>query len=377
MRTHRLSMSYRSSARSQRGFFLLLEIIVGVGLLALLGYMGMEWMRVRAQNSARDSAVSEYVTDAKILVRAATEYVTEQEAAWAPGSVHTITIATLEAAGKLPAGFGARAYGAGRTPYGAPFRIVSIRNTGEPGSKTVIGDAPSDSQVAFEALGYPYNAIQALAIKRSIAAALVADGFPVATTAAGSATAMGGGSNQWTKPLSAWIGTPNWPGLHVLMGWPDLAGSLPDGDDEDTAFNGTCEITVARNPTCGVGYTEYDRWDACRSSGYTVRQTPNGLTIAYGMESLKAPNTVPCNTTCEQDPYRVACQDGVAATTRNEIYQVEGLRIAEIWCNTSYPRNDTPTYPASCVVNESHAYPNYAQALTGVIPKAILCCRSN
>jgi len=375
MPTFRSSMFCKSSVPNQRGF-LLIEIIVGVGLLALLGYMAMEWVTVTARNTARDAAIAETVADYKVLVRAATEYVAEQQGSWSPGSSHTITIATLEAAGKLPAGFATRAYGAGRTVYGAPFRIVSIRNTLEPGSKTVIGDAPSDNQAAFEALGWNYTAAQALATKRAVAAVLAAEGLPVATTPAGSSTAIGGGSNQWTKPLSAWIGTPTWPGLHVLMGWPDLAGST-GGPGEETAFNGTCEINVARNPVCGSGFTEYDRWDACRASGYTVRQTPNGLTLAYGMNTIEAPNTVPCNQTCAREPYFVACQDDIRATTYNEIYLVEGLRIAEVWCRTSYPRNDTPTYPSSCGITESNAYPNYSIALTGVHPKAILCCHEN
>lgn len=253
---HRSKISNPAFAAANKRGFALLELIVVVGLLAVLLAAYLNFQHRSAQATARDTAKAEMLSDLKVLTRATQQYVKDNVSAWPEGSQTTITLAQLRTAGLIPTNFAARVYGADRTPFGAPYRIIAIRNTGEPGAKTLIGDAPTDLLAAYEGYGLDLTTAQGAAVKREIAGLLVAEGFPAASVASGGATATGGGSNSWTKNVSAWIGNGAWPTTQILLGFPDLEGSMPGGGDnpgEEVVKYEDCEVV---RPTCSVSTFE-------------------------------------------------------------------------------------------------------------------------
>lgn len=301
-------------SRRQAGFSLL-EIVLAVAILALITYYAIDWQRRIAEREARAAATDEMVTDLRILARAAREYVDASSPTWAEGSTHTISLATLTSGGYLPTSFGQQANGAGLSPFQSPYRIVSIRNTGEPGARTVVADSSADAQGAYTAAGVSYATKSAYVLKHQIAQRLVAEGIPAGSIPAASAMVTGGGTNAWTKNLSAWLGNSSWPNVAVLIGFPDLepddgtgtgppiVGSPSDAYGECAIFDADewCSAPNANapNPLCPTMTAQacpasypllVAQLDHCGQSG-TTSSSDIG-TFTRGMRQVRIPSNV-------------------------------------------------------------------------------------
>jgi len=264
---------------------------------------------------------------------------------------------------------------AGLTPIGETYRAI-FRKDSSGVVRIVITDYGSgipSSDVRIRQAGYLKTAASLDGYKLRVADqyAKLTDGGYSGVVAANtmSARAPGGG---FTQDLTAYFNStaPTYPVAVVLVGWPEY----PGGGDEGDSFNGTCSISVGQNPTCPIGSVEADRWNACSSVGYVSRTASNGVRFAFGSEQKNVKNEVPCNQTCAGPPGYHSCQSSVPATSYNEIYAVEGLRVSEVICSVEYPRNDSPSPPYSCGIQTGVWRPSWSAYYTGTIPKAILCC---
>jgi len=262
----------------QKGFTLL-ELILVAGVIAIvLAALPSLWRRV-PQGRAETAVVDEYVNEALMLMRASRNYAETNQSVWAPNSVNIITIPQLVTAQQLPSSFGTRATGSDRSPAGNVWRIVAIRNATGPSSRIVVTETGAANGAELESIGMQANGSDVARLKARVALALVGQRVPAATVAGGTTSAVGGGSNPWTKDLSAFFAgaTPTQPVIAGLIGFPDLDAAF-DPNPMSAARYGDCPVAPAvtgsyglptGNGTCPVGTTEVGSWPAC-GSGATV-----------------------------------------------------------------------------------------------------------
>lgn len=350
-------------ARIRLGGFTLVELLVVVGILAILASVGLKVFRDRIQENTRQQVVADYVNDISLVARAAREYARTNAPTWAVDTRVDITLAQLSAAGLLPASFANRSTGNGTTPFGNTYAIAAQRNA-QNRARAVVAETGAANAARLQALGLT-DATTLASIKRDIAAKLVSSRVAGgAVIGAASTNATGGGSNPWTMNVAGFLAAaPAQPAAAALVGFPELepegTGSTPTGGinlGQCRVSSPTCTGTsqLCPNPSEQVaaqipsGRTVQGRWPHCMISGgdsfFPVAQNSAVITLGRTVANSRSFSDSDCgfyaNSRCgncgdiNDAVYRSAfsdCQSRTTAHTYTDVILNNGIQ-QQNWC---------------------------------------------
>ena len=297
--------------KKERGFSILelsIVLFIGAGLLTTFILM--------LQNFRLSEAYKTYSSiQAREMVQvrdAASKYVKSQQATMALGQRLEYGVDTLIRQNYLPNDFALRDSGAGPTagisPFGQPYKIVSIKDALDKKVRTVIYDDGVPKAARLARAGVTRVAASILALKGEIAGRGVLEQKAITGTVAAGATAATGYLNTFANfSVEAWILTPPVEAISmVFLGFPELGDTgvtgtggprytgcaLLDGMSgcDHFGFGTTAYYTCVENgsgfiqPTCAAPAVDVRRWSP--TAGFALIDTPVGTLTTGGDEIL-------------------------------------------------------------------------------------------
>lgn len=368
--------------------FTLFELMLGLVIFTVVATITMTWFNAKKEATAFEIRVADEVRELRQFAEAAEAYAKINKASWAANTSIFVNFSQLAATSPplLQAGFANRAGENGRTPLHEKYQAI-FRKDNSGVVRIVVADygnvPPAESQT--NAIGQPHTAAGVEPFKMKVAAKYSSEGD------GGYAGVMSAGqlivkspTGSFSQNVSAYWNNTNqlWPVTAVLVGWPEYSG----GDGEDGDFSGTCMVLSGtlqsgnyRAPVCPNGYTKHDQWRACYETGMAFRATPIGTALSYARETTER-NGGMCNNQCASNAVPPSPCDDLQTRREDEIYILNGVRIANTQCSQLIDTNDvngSGTFngcPAGQLVSPKI---EDAAAAIGQHHESILCCIEN
>lgn len=313
-------MSHSRRLRSVSRGFTLMELLAVLAVLAVLGGLAIRDTLEKRTQAARASLIEDYGTDLATMDRAVRAFIGTNGALFTAGTVRVITLAELQTANLLPSTWANRSTGVGTSPLGQTYRIVGLKDATDGKIRAVIYENSAAAVLRLQTMGYDTSAGAPMTLKRDVGANLLSRKVVAGTFAAGASTAIGAGSNGWTKSLAAYVGSaPAQASAVVLVGFPDLEPSGPSGGPGSGLDLGRCapRSMTCSGPsgicsnaaqqvaaTCPAGRTQQGRWPHCLPPGgdtfYPVAQNSAVITLGRSERSDRTFSDGECRTYAQQ-----------------------------------------------------------------------------
>ncbi|MGQ0600549.1 MAG: type II secretion system protein [Anaerolineales bacterium] len=341
---------------SRRSGFTMVEMAVALTIaVSLFGLIAMALGNFRT-SQLQSRLASQEASELNILQEAARKYVAAQQLSWTAGQRVEISITTLIADGHLPPNFAKRVGpggtdAVGSTPFGQPYRVVSIKHATDGKVRTIITETLAPLAARLAKVGVTYERASIAALKAQIAGIGVVNHRAIAgTVAAGTTSATGylGAFSDFS--LVNWLQSAPAEAIAVyFLGFPELGGedsnpTTPTAQYEDIEvidgmrgcpFNDPfCDNSAYSQPSCTDGRVMVGEWPTC-SSGLLF-QTLIG-TLTNGRQfSTQANPPLQCdsNGDGELDPFPATTNEYSRQTTslnNQNFYTSAGACEAMFW----------------------------------------------
>lgn len=370
---------------SQSKGFGLWEMMLVVALVAIIATTSMSAYNHYSKSVTFKLRVADEVRELRQFAEAAEAYAKINKGSWAANTSIYAYYSQLAATSPplLQAGFALRSGENGRTPMLEKYQAI-FRKDNSGVVRIVVADygniPPAQNQT--NAIGQPHTAVGMEPFKMKVASEYSLEGGFAGVMSAGQLVVKSP-TGSFSQNIAPYFNNTNqlWPVTAVLVGWPEYS----DGDGEDEDFSGTCMVVSGqlqsgtyRAPVCPNGYTKHDQWRACFETGMAFRATPIGTALSYARETTERAGGH-CVSSCTGDTYNSSCE-GLMTRREDEIYILNGVRIANTQCNQWTDSNDANgggTFngcPGGTLI--APTIENAATAV-GQHHESILCCIQN
>ena len=380
-----------------RGFSIL-ELLIGVAVVAGLFAVGMTMIRQQSNAALRAQMVAEEARDIAQYARALKQYIDTQTASLAVNTRTEIAPATLVTQGLLPNNFATRqtptaGLQVGTSPFGQRYRAAIIRSSADNRVRGVIYTAETPLWGTVTRIGLSQDNTIFYGLRRDVAAAAnTTHQQPAGAMPLNSATAFGTG-NSYSMDFSAYTaGAQNTiPMTVVPVNFPEFDTTTPNPPGGG-GFSGECIVRDASlgcpggacsysggswsQPTCPASHPVSRGTVPMCPAGAQFSALAPGVTLSHGSTNRTADATAggifQCNSNCPNVGQSATLCEGQSTGSRvTHVVQINNQPVHEQWCSANGYSTNFVGNPCTLAQGVSRDHPVYSHTST---PRHTVCC---